>query len=173
MYVYSYARIMRKNCHCLSDYVDILKLNLVERRLQIHSYTAALSDGKTALGYQPPPLTSSYIPVNKEQLVTTRRTRFARWNARHQDGTLENLCSFQMGKFYGLWQQRKLGELSDFSFQVDAISKGQTGDMQYVDRLCKMKYNSYSIICLHFTSFYFISCCYFVNVKYTVLLWFW
>ena len=57
----SYARIMRKNCHCLSDYVDILKLNLVERRLQIPSYTAALSDGKTALGYQPPPLTSSYI----------------------------------------------------------------------------------------------------------------
>ena len=132
--VYSYASIMRNNC--LSDYVDILKLNLVER-LQIPSYTAALSDGKTALGYQPPPLTSSYIPVNKEQLVTTRRTRFARWNARHQDGTLENLCSFQMGKFYGLWQQRKLGELSDFFFQVDAISKGQTGDMQYVDRLCK------------------------------------
>nr|XP_022289161.1 uncharacterized protein LOC111101133 [Crassostrea virginica] len=60
------------------DYVDNLKLNLVERRLQIPSYTAALSDGKTALGYQPPPLTSSYIPVNKEQLVTTQRTRFAR-----------------------------------------------------------------------------------------------
>ena len=36
----------------------------------------------------------------------------------------------------------------------------------------KMKFNSYSIIFLHFTSFYFISC-YFVNVKYRVLLWFW
>lgn len=59
------------------DYVDIFRLNLVERRRQIPS-CAATEDGKASLGYQPPPLTSAYAAVNKDQLVATRRTRFAR-----------------------------------------------------------------------------------------------
>lgn len=59
-------------------YVDILRLNLVERRLQLPSYPAATADGKATLGYQPPPLTSGYIAVNKQDLITTHRTRFAR-----------------------------------------------------------------------------------------------
>uniref|UniRef100_A0A8B8BZW4 Uncharacterized protein LOC111114388 n=1 Tax=Crassostrea virginica TaxID=6565 RepID=A0A8B8BZW4_CRAVI len=58
-------------------YVDILRLNLVERRLQLPSYPAATADGKATLGYQPPPLTSGYIAVNKQDLITTHRTRFA------------------------------------------------------------------------------------------------
>ncbi|XP_052692675.1 uncharacterized protein LOC128170935 [Crassostrea angulata] len=60
------------------DYVDILRLNLVERRRQIPSCPAATQDGKASLGYQPPPLTSAYAAVNKDQLIATRRTRFAR-----------------------------------------------------------------------------------------------
>ena len=60
------------------DYVDILRLNLVERRLQLPSYPATTADGKATLGYQPPPLTSGYVAVNKQDLITTHRTRFAR-----------------------------------------------------------------------------------------------
>jgi hypothetical protein len=68
-----------KNLHFTSlDYIDILRLNLVERRLQIPSCPAASSDGKASFGYQPPPLTSAFGNVDKQQLIVSRRSRFGR-----------------------------------------------------------------------------------------------
>lgn len=42
--------------------------------------TTKINDGKASLGYQPPPLTSTYAAVNKDQLVATRCTRFAKYS---------------------------------------------------------------------------------------------
>lgn len=58
--------------------IDILRISLVERRRQFPSYQTAGQDADRLLGYQPPSLTSKWEPYNKDQLVATRRSRFAR-----------------------------------------------------------------------------------------------
>lgn len=75
-----------KPSHCNSydivEYIDILRINLVERRRQFPSYQTAGQDADRLLGYQPPSLTSKWEPYNKDHLVATRRSRFARqWSS--------------------------------------------------------------------------------------------
>lgn len=58
-------------------YVEELRINLMERRRQFTSCPLAAAEADTIIGYKPPPLTSSYVPINKEELVAMRRSRFA------------------------------------------------------------------------------------------------
>lgn len=48
------------------DYVEELRINQVERRGQFTSCPSAAAEADTIIGYKPPPLTSSYVPINKE-----------------------------------------------------------------------------------------------------------
>ena len=168
----SYARIMRKNCHRLSDYVDILKLNLVERRLQIPSYTAALSKGKPHLG-------TSHHPC----LSRTFRWTKSSWWQHDELGLQYEMLGIRMGHLKTCvvfrWESfTDCGNNASWENFPISLSKSMPypKDKPAICNMSidsvKMKFNSYSIIFLHFTSFYFISC-YFVNVKYRVLLWFW
>lgn len=58
-------------------YVEELRINLMERRRQFTSCPLAAAEADTIIGYKPPPLTSSYVPINKEELIAMRRSRFA------------------------------------------------------------------------------------------------
>ncbi|XP_056017922.1 uncharacterized protein LOC125672313 [Ostrea edulis] len=60
------------------DYVEILCINLVERRLP--TCPAATAEASKDTGYRPPPLTSSLACFSKDELIATRRTRFAHGN---------------------------------------------------------------------------------------------
>ncbi|XP_056022033.1 uncharacterized protein LOC125651202 [Ostrea edulis] len=62
------------------DYVEILRINLVERRLQFPTCPAATAEANRDIGYRPPSLTSSFACFSKDGLIATRRTRFARDN---------------------------------------------------------------------------------------------
>uniref|UniRef100_K1QZP7 Uncharacterized protein n=1 Tax=Magallana gigas TaxID=29159 RepID=K1QZP7_MAGGI len=59
------------------DYVEELRINLVERRRQFTSCPSAAAEADAIIGYKPPPLTSSYVPINKEELVAMRWSMFA------------------------------------------------------------------------------------------------
>lgn len=59
------------------DYVDILRINLCERRRQHPSYTQSNDDAHVSLGYCPPALTLGFEGFVKEDLIATRRSRFS------------------------------------------------------------------------------------------------
>lgn len=59
------------------DYVEELRINLVERRRQFTSCPSAAAEADAIIGYKPPPLTSSCVPINKEELVAMRWSMFA------------------------------------------------------------------------------------------------
>lgn len=63
----------------LTDYVDELRINLVECRRQFTSCPSAAAEADTIRGYKPPPLISSYVSINKKELVAMRRSRFSNW----------------------------------------------------------------------------------------------
>uniref|UniRef100_K1QDH5 Atlastin-1 n=1 Tax=Magallana gigas TaxID=29159 RepID=K1QDH5_MAGGI len=58
-----------------SDYVEEPRINLVERRRQFTSCPSAAAEADTIIGYKPPPLTLSYVLINKEELVAMRRLK--------------------------------------------------------------------------------------------------
>nr|XP_022289964.1 uncharacterized protein LOC111101665 [Crassostrea virginica] len=58
------------------DYVEVLRINLCERRRQHPTYSKSRIDAGTVFGYRPPSLTSNYQGFVKEDLVATRRSRF-------------------------------------------------------------------------------------------------
>lgn len=68
------------------DYVEELRINLVERRRQFTSCPSAAAEADAIIGYKPPPLTSSYVPINKEELVAMRWSMFAIWKDIVVDG---------------------------------------------------------------------------------------
>uniref|UniRef100_A0A8W8JEL4 Uncharacterized protein n=1 Tax=Magallana gigas TaxID=29159 RepID=A0A8W8JEL4_MAGGI len=59
------------------DYVDILRINLCERRRQHPSYTQSNDDAHMSLGYCPPALTLGFEGFVKEDLIATRRSKFS------------------------------------------------------------------------------------------------
>lgn len=68
------------------DNVEELRINLVERRRQFTSCPSAAAEADAIIGYKPPPLTSSYVPINKEELVAMRWSMFAIWKDIVVDG---------------------------------------------------------------------------------------
>lgn len=160
---------MRKNCHCLSDYVDILKLNLVERRLQNHPTRQPCQMGWPHLG-------TSHHPW----LPRTFRWTKSSWWPHDELGLQDEMLGIRMGhlKTCVVFRWESFSNCgNNASWENFAISLSKS--MPYPEdkpAICNMSIGSeiwnisHSIISLHFTSFYFISCCYFVNVKYILIL---
>ena len=160
---------MRKNCHCLSDYVDILKLNLVERRLQNHPTRQPCQMGWPHLG-------TSHHPW----LPRTFRWTKSSWWPHGEHGLRDKMLGIRMGllKTCVVFRWESFSNCgNNASWENFAISLSKS--MPYPEdkpAICNMSIGSeiwnisHSIISLHFTSFYFISCCYFVNVKYILIL---
>lgn len=77
------ASWMTIDSDCEKDPEPINCLRRLCEHLAAESYrmhTTDINYGKASLGYQPPPLTSTYAAVNKDQLVATRCTRFAKYS---------------------------------------------------------------------------------------------
>lgn len=97
--------------------------------------TTDINDGKASLGYQPPPLTSAYAAVNKDQLVATRCTRFAKYSLWSQMAFLKASVVFwgecpPNGCQNTCWQ-------TPFHFLDSAWSRGQISQKRCVDKSCK------------------------------------